>query len=150
MRSADLTAVGEEAAHRRFNRRLQLHITIPAGVLATAAAEKKIKREEAGGINSCRIYHEGVPSTHHQWAGIARDNKQNSARTHMTSALLPPSSSIVCASRGAQEVMILEPVAELPVKETIETAGFDAKACPASRSPAMTLKTPAEAMSRSG
>ena len=44
-----------------------------------------------------------------------------STSSKITSADLPPSSSMFCASLGAHACMIFDPVADEPVKETMAT-----------------------------
>mmetsp|Transcript_81743 Transcript_81743/g.264870 ORF Transcript_81743/g.264870 Transcript_81743/m.264870 type:complete len:207 (-) Transcript_81743:549-1169(-) len=65
-----------------------------------------------------------------------------STSSKMTSALFPPSSSIVGASFSAQLAMTLAPVAEEPVKETILTSSCLDNASPAAGPPVTMLSTP--------
>ena len=55
---------------------------------------------------------------------------------------LPPNSNATCESFGAEASIILLPVSDEPVKETIETEGEATRAAPVSRSPVTTLNTP--------
>ena len=55
---------------------------------------------------------------------------------------LPPNSNATWESFGAEASIILVPVSDEPVKDTMETEGEATRAAPVSRSPVTTLNTP--------